>query len=139
MMTFVAAASAQMKQDTLRNGVVVRSDERLRFLLFKKAEINKKAVEARKITRGFRIQVLNSTDRSEALAAKSQLLSLYPEHKSYLMYKAPYFKLQIGNFIEKKDADELKKELNRLFPKGVFVIPSEIEFKPEKEKDDAAE
>ncbi len=125
---------AQMVQDTLANGAIIVKDARYDILSSKKAEINKKAAESKKSTKGYRIQVLNTNDRSQALIAKSKLLSLYPEHKTYLMYQAPYFKLRIGNFEDKKDADNLKKELNRLFPTGVFVIPSEIEVKPEKEE-----
>jgi hypothetical protein len=128
------AGRAQFSSDTLPNGVIVLKDVRLDLLLSKKAEINKKAIEAKKSSKGFRIQVLNTTDRTQALNAKSKLLSLYPEHKSYLMYQAPYFKLRIGNFSDRKEADDLKKQLSRLFPTGVFVIPSEIEFKPEKEE-----
>lgn len=127
---------AQFVADTLTNGVIVLKDARLDLLLSKKAEINKKAVEAKKSSKGFRIQVLNTTDRTQALNAKSKLLSLYPEHKSYLMYQAPYFKLRIGNFSDRKEADDLKKQLSKLFPTGVFVIPSEIEAKPDKEKEE---
>jgi hypothetical protein len=127
---------AQTVQDTLANGAIIVKDARYDLLSAKKAEINKKAAESKKPTKGFRIQVLNTTDRNQALIAKSKLLSMYPDHKTYLMYQAPYFKLRIGNFEDRKDADELKKELNRLFPTGVFVIPSDIELKPEKEKED---
>lgn len=125
--------TAQIASDTLVNGVVVVKDTRLDALISKKAEINKKAADLKKASKGYRIQVLNTTDRNQALNAKSKLLSLYPEHKSYLMYQAPYFKLRIGNFIDRKEADDLKKQLSRMFPTGVFVIPSEIEPKMEKE------
>lgn len=124
---------AQKVKDTLANGAIVVKDARYDVLSAKKAEINKKAAESKKPNKGFRIQVLNTTDRNQALIAKSKLLSLYPDHKTYLMYQAPYFKLRIGNFEDRKGADALKKELNRLFPTGVFVIPSDIELKPEKE------
>lgn len=132
-----AFAQAQMVKDSIRNDVTVIKDSRIELLVKKKAEINKKAVDAKKPTKGYRIQVLNTTDRNQALSAKSQLLSLYPEHKTYLMYQAPYFKIRIGNFADKNKANDLKKELNRLFPAGVFVIPSEIEHKPEKDKEDS--
>lgn len=136
VMISAISVKAQMVTDTLANGIVITRDARYDALADKKAEINKKAADFKKGTKGFRIQVLNTTDRTQALNAKSKLLSLYPEHKSYLMYQAPYFKLRFGNFEERKDADALKKELNRLFPTGVFVIPSEIEYKPEKEKEE---
>lgn len=132
---FTSGTQAQMVTDTLTGGIVVVKDVRYDLLSKKKAEINKKATASRTPTKGYRIQVLNTTSRNDALSAKAKLLSLYPEHKTYLMYQAPYFKLRIGNFAERKEADDLRKELNKLFPTGVFVIPSEIEVKPPKEEE----
>lgn len=125
-----------MVVDTVGSNVFVMKDSRFDLLVKKKAEINKKAADAKKPNKGYRIQVLNTTDRNQALATKSKLLTLYPEQKTYLMYQAPYFKIRIGNFVEKGEADDLKKELARMFPTGVFVIPSDIEYKapPEKEE-----
>lgn len=131
-----AATQAQLVTDTVNNNVFVVKDSRIDLLAKKKAEINKKAADAKRPTKGYRIQVLNTTDRTQALAAKSKLLAQYPDHKTYLMYTAPYFKIRFGNFVERAEADELKKELAKMFPAGVFIIPSDIEYKapPEKEE-----
>lgn len=136
IVSVASISKAQMVVDTVGSNVFVVKDSRLDLLVKKKAEINKKAADAKKPNKGYRIQVLNTTDRNQALATKSKLLTLYPEQKTYLMYQAPYFKIRIGNFVEKAEADDLKKELARMFPTGVFVIPSEIEYKapPEKEE-----
>ncbi|TWI81082.1 sporulation related protein [Lacibacter cauensis] len=134
-----AATYAQMITDTVSNNVFVVKDSRIDLLAKKKAEINKKAADARRPTKGFRIQVLNTTDRTQALAAKSKLLAQYPEHKTYLLYQAPYFKLRIGNFVERNEADDLKKELAKMFPTGVFIIPSDIEYKAPPEKEEIQE
>jgi hypothetical protein len=127
-------SKAQMYIDTLSGGVIVTKDARYELLRAKKAEINKKATIARTPVKGFRLQIMNTTDRSEVLEAKSKMLSLYPEHKLYLTYQAPYFKLRMGNFKEHAEAAAFKKEINDLFPKGITVIPSNIEYKPEKEE-----
>ena len=136
LVSFALVGKAQMVVDTVGSNVYVVKDSRLDLLVKKKAEINKKSADSKKPTKGYRIQVLNTTDRNQALATKSKLLTLYPDQKTYLMYTAPYFKIRIGNFVEKSEADDLKKELARMFPTGVFVIPSDIEYKapPEKEE-----
>lgn len=136
IVSVASISKAQMVVDTVGSNVFVMKDSRFDLLVKKKAEINKKAADAKKPNKGYRIQVLNTTDRNQALATKSKLLTLYPEQKTYLMYQAPYFKIRIGNFVEKGEADDLKKELARMFPTGVFVIPSDIEYKapPEKEE-----
>ena len=124
---------AQMVRDTMAGGIVVVKDYRYDLLSNKKAEINKKANLARTPVKGFRLQIMNTTSRSEALDAKAKMLALYPEHKLYLSYQAPYFKLRMGNFKEQAEAAAFKKEINNLFPKGITVIPSQIEYKPAKE------
>ncbi len=136
IVTMAVVTNAQTVVDTVSSTIYVVKDSRFDQLINKKAEINKKAADSRKPTKGFRIQVLNTTDRNQALAVKSKLLTLYPDQKTYLMYQAPYFKLRIGNFVERSEADDLKKELAKMFPTGVFLIPSDIEYKapPDKEE-----
>ncbi|MFY7878770.1 MAG: SPOR domain-containing protein [Lacibacter sp.] len=135
-LAIVLASNAQMIRDSIQPNVTLQKDARIDLLLKKKAEINKKATLAKKPTKGYRIQVLNTTDRAQVLSAKSKLLTLYPDQKVYLMYQAPYFKLRFGNFIEKQEAVEYRKQLSILFPSGTFIIPSEIEVKPEPEEEE---
>ena len=94
------SALAQVQRDTLANGIIIVKDSRYNLLSSKKAEINKKAAIARTPVKGFRLQIMNTTDRTEVLEAKSKMLSLYPDQKLYLSYQAPYFKLRMGNFKE---------------------------------------
>ena len=125
---FTLFAQTQTKADTLANGTVFIHDSRFDLLVDKKAEINKLAAELANPSKGFRVQVISSSNRTEVINAKSAILSSYPEHKVYLMYQAPYFKLRVGNFIDEADAKKFKKEISRMYPSGVMVIPSEIEL-----------
>ena len=68
-----AFAKAQMVKDTISNTVYVVKDSRFDLLTKKKAEINKKSADSKKPNKGYRIQVLNTTDRSQALNTKSRL------------------------------------------------------------------
>ncbi len=136
LLAVALASEAQMITDSIQPNVTIKKDARIDLLLKKKAEINKKATLAKKPTKGYRIQVLNTTDRTQVLTAKSKLLTLYPDQKVYLMYQAPYFKLRFGNFVEKQEAVEYRKQLSTLFPSGTFIIPSEIEVKPEPEEEE---
>lgn len=124
-------AISQTQRDTLTGGIVVVKDFRYDLLSDKKAEINKKAMIARTPVKGFRLQIINTTNRTEALDAKSKMLTLYPEHKLYLAYQAPYFKLRMGNFKDYAEAAAFKKLINELFPKGITIVPANIEQKPE--------
>jgi hypothetical protein len=136
MFTGNVAAFSQIKRDTLGNRVIYERDERLDLMFIKREELNKKFLLSIEVpTKGYRVQAMSTSDRAKALDAKSRILTTFPQYRVYLLYQAPYFKIRVGNFIEKKDADELRKELLRIFSAGVITVNSEIELS-KKEKED---
>lgn len=84
--------------------------------------------------RGYRLMVMNTNKREDAIAAKTKIYSHFPELKAYLIYQAPFFRLKAGNFTSRDEAVRYQKQMTVLFPKGVFVINDTIEIKPEKEE-----
>ena len=129
---FILFASPLLAQDS--SSVVIHKDPRIDMLIKKQVEINEETTrEARKVGRGFRLLVINTNKRDEAINAKTKLYQYFPELKSYLLYQSPYYKLKAGNFKERKDAESYQKKLTPFFPKGVFVMNDLIEVKPDKE------
>lgn len=127
---FILLSSSLPAQDS--SSVVVHKDPRIDLLIKKQAEINEVTTrDARKIAKGFRLLVINTNKRDEAITAKSKLLQYFPELKSYLLYQSPYYKLKAGNFKERKDAESYQKKLSAFFPKGVFIMNDLIEVKPD--------
>ena len=111
----------------------VKRDPRVDKLVDKQIELNKQALSVRiTIEPGFRILVISTNKRDLAIDAKSRLLKIYPEQKSYLYYQSPNFKLQFGNFKTMKDAEQMRKELAMGFGEQLLIIPSQIEVKGEK-------
>ena len=130
--------SQQTTIDT--SSVVIHKDPRIDLLVKKQAEINDETTRnARKVGRGFRLLVINTNKRDEAISAKTKLYQFFPELKSYLLYQSPYYKLKAGNFKERKDAESYQKKLNAFFPRGVFVMNDLIEVKPDKEAEELQE
>ena len=128
----------QLTSDT--SSVVVHKDSRIDLLVKKQAEINEETTRnARRVTKGFRLLVVNTNKRDEAINAKAKLYQYFPELKSYLLYQSPYFKLKAGNFKERKDAESYQKKLNAFFPKGVFVMNDMIEVKPDKDAEEMSQ
>jgi hypothetical protein len=126
-----ANAQTTVRVDTLEAGnVLVYRDSRFDLLVRKQAEYNERTNLIRKYSHGFRIQVLNTSDRADAVSTKTKLLQLFPQEKVYLLYQEPYFKVRLGNFRDRAEADGALEQLARSFP-GSFVIPSPIEPKPE--------
>ena len=93
------------------------------------ASSEKKTI-TRKTVNGFQLQVLNTTDRNEAINAKSLLLSKYPKQKTFLMYQSPYYKIRFGNFLTQTEAVSYQKKIKSDFA-NVFVIPTKFEIKVE--------
>ena len=116
------------------NSIIVRKDPRIDLLVKKQAQINEETTrDARKTGKGFRLLVINTTKRDDAIAAKAKVYTNFPELKAYLLYQSPYYKLKVGNFKDRKEAEEYQKRMKYYFPSGVFIMNDIIENKPEKE------
>jgi hypothetical protein len=114
--------------------VEIVKDHRLDLLIAKQEELNKKVyLENNRTASGFRILVINTNDRKKAMDVKSTLMRDFPDHKIYLIYQSPYFKIQMGNFRKREEAESLRKQVTKIYPTGVIVIPSNIEVKPEED------
>jgi hypothetical protein len=116
--------------------VIIHQDPRLDLLIKKQIQINEETSrDARRIGKGFRLLVINTNKRDEAIDAKTKVYTYFPELKTYLIYQSPYFKLKAGNFKERKEAEEYQQKLQKYFPKGVYIMNDTIEVKLEKEKE----
>lgn len=115
------------------NTVIVHKDHRLDLLVKTQAQINElTSREGRRTDKGFRLMIISTNSREEAIAAKTKVYTYFPELKAYLWHQSPYYKVKAGNFKERKDAEAYQKRLNTYFPKGVFIMQDVIEVKPSK-------
>lgn len=127
-----AAAQNSLDKPMDSGTVIVHKDPRLDVLIKKQIQINEETTrEARKNIKGYRLLVINTNNREEALAAKTKVYTYFPELRPYLIWQSPFFKLKVGNFRDRKDADEYRKKMAAHFPKGVFIINDIIEIKLE--------
>ena len=134
---FVVNCSAQ--KDTAwvpvvdSNTVIVHKDPRLDLLVKTQATINEvTSRDSRKTDKGFRLLIISTNDRDQAFAAKTKVMTHFPDLKAYMWYQSPYFRVKAGNFKDQKDAESYRKRLNVYFPKGVFVMKDIIEVKASK-------
>jgi maltodextrin utilization protein YvdJ len=116
------------KIDTTSVSIV--KDSRIDLLIKKQIQVNEETSRnARRQEKGFRLLVISTTLRDEALAAKTKVYSYFPELKAYLFHQSPYYKVKAGNFKDRKEAELYQRRLELLFPKGVFIINDIIEVK----------
>lgn len=118
------------------NTVVVHKDPRIDVMLGRQASVNAaiKKASARSM-RGYRLLIINTSKRNEAIDAKAKIYTYFPDLKAYLIYQTPYFKLKAGNFKTRDEAEKYRNDMNTIFPKGVFIINDTIEITPEKDSD----
>lgn len=128
--------SSAFSQDSLTAGnISYNKDPRLETLGKKMSEFNEAMAEsAARTAKGYRLMVLSTNDRNEAMNLRTRLLQLYPDQKVYMIFQSPYIKLKFGNFVEKKEAEKVKKHLNdnKIVTGNIYVLSEKIEVKPEK-------
>jgi hypothetical protein len=114
--------------------LVVHKDSRIDALVKKQAAINDRAKKISSRTmRGYRLLVLNTNSRDEAIEAKTKIYKHFPDQKAYLTYQSPFFRLKAGNFQTRDEAVRYQKLMNTIFQKGVFIVSETIEVKAEKD------
>jgi hypothetical protein len=118
------------------NSVIIHKDPRLDMLIQKQVAINEHSRDSKKTDKGFRLMIISTVKRDEALSAKSKVYTYFPELKAYLWYQSPYFRVKAGNFKDRKDAEAYQKRLNTYFPNGVFIMSDVIEVKLSKNNED---
>ncbi len=129
------AQNIQSTGDT--NNVVIHKDPRLDLLINKQAQINEETTrESRRTAKGYRLMIISTSNRDEAIAAKTTVYTYFPELKAYLWHQSPYYKVKAGDFKERKEAEEYQKRLNVYFSKGVYIMNDVVELKPEKNREE---
>ncbi|MEC7820904.1 MAG: SPOR domain-containing protein, partial [Candidatus Neomarinimicrobiota bacterium] len=65
-------------------------------------------------------------DRFYAEKFKSDLEEIY-KNKIYIIFEAPNYKVRIGDFIDRKSAEEMRKKLSKKGHSTAWIIRSKIE------------
>lgn len=86
----------------------------------------KETVEGTKID-GYRIQIFFDESKTTAQSQKAAFINAYPEHKVYIDYMAPNYRVRVGNFRTQLQAEKLKQELIGTYPTSI-VLKDKIEL-----------
>ncbi|MBK9731513.1 MAG: SPOR domain-containing protein [Chitinophagaceae bacterium] len=85
------------------------------------------ATEKRAVN-GFRVQLASNSNRTMVMDMKSSFSQEYPDVNSYLTYQQPQFKLRVGDFEKRVEANQFMEEIKSSFP-SAFVVPDKILLK----------
>lgn len=129
-------AQAAPADTTVPGKVTINKDPRLDLLAKAQVDIaNTNTKMAARFTKGYRLFVLKTDDRDYAMKVRAYLLQNFPEEKVIMSYQAPFIKMKFGDFVDKEDAEKVKKQIVKggVVKGGVYVVPDTIEVKPDKD------
>lgn len=90
---------------------------------------NKPVVDKKNATRtttmGFRVQIYSGANRTEAYAEQARFKRLYKDIDTYVSYEEPNYRVKVGDFRSKADAQALLQGLRKQF-NNVFIFTEEI-------------
>jgi len=82
------------------------------------------AKEKRQIN-GYRIQLAANSSRQALIDMKAKFIQQYPDVGAYLEYSAPQFKLRVGDFRDRSEAEAFVTEVRKFFSYA-FIVPDKI-------------
>ncbi|MEO0066259.1 MAG: hypothetical protein RI983_1585 [Bacteroidota bacterium] len=116
--------------------VIFQKDARLDILVQKQAQANKRSamMTSAGLYKGFRLQMISTPRRDDATKMKTDLLSRFPDQKTYTLFQSPNFKVRLGNFLKREDAEKFRAQISKFFPKGIYIVEDTIEYTPVEEE-----
>lgn len=106
-----------------RGTVEVIKDPEIDILIARRAALSRSSQSSS--ADGYRVQIFSSTDRKRAYAEQTKFKSAYPTIRSYISYVEPYYKLRVGDFRTKLEAEKLVNKLRRSY-EGLFIFAEPI-------------
>jgi len=79
------------------------------------------------IIHGYRIQIISSSNKSVVDGAKGNFIENYRGTASKIIYESPNFKLRVGDFRTKLDAQKFQNTIKKTFP-STLIISDLISF-----------
>ncbi|SNC75512.1 hypothetical protein SAMN06265337_2911 [Hymenobacter gelipurpurascens] len=71
-----------------------------------------------KYAQGFRILAYVGLEKDQAMSIRRTIISRYPEETDYLAYKQPIFRLWIGDYTTRLEAEQALQRIRSLAPKA---------------------
>ncbi len=75
--------------------------------------------------RGYRVQIYSGSSRSEAYSAQARFKQIYSDLNTYLSYEQPNYRVKVGDFTSRAQAQGLMNQLKRDFS-AVFIFTETI-------------
>ena len=78
------------------------------------------------LIKGYRVQIVISQNEQELQDIKVEIEKSIDE-QTYIIFELPNYKLRVGNFLNRKEAENFQKKIVRLGYRTAWVVPTMIE------------
>jgi len=76
--------------------------------------------------KGYRVQIYNGADRNKAVAAKTEFMRHYPGIHTYMIYSQPNFKVKVGDYRNRSDAEGMLRDANAMYTSPCMIVPDDV-------------
>ncbi len=106
--------------------VKIVQDPRIDTLVSRYVEIN----DIHPAIKGWRIEIFfesGNLSKKKAMEAKSKFVEQFTDVPSYLTFQRPYYKVRVGDFRTKMEAEKFLHDIESNYPQA-FIVKDEINF-----------
>ena len=127
ILTFHSVYSQQVTSVNKDSSVTITRDVKFDEVVAKQREHN----ISYPTMRGYRIQIYFGGVRQKASETKLNFNGRYPDISAYISYQQPNFKVRIGDYRSRFEAQKFLKEIDGMYPTS-FIVPDEVKLPPVK-------
>lgn len=106
--------------------VVVVMDPGIDSLIARRLELNKSTAPGKSVSvSGFRVQIFSGLDRQQVYAEQTKFKTRFPVTGTYISYIQPNYRLRVGNFRTRLEAEKFMNELKKYYS-SMFIFSEQI-------------
>ena len=93
---------------------------------------NNNTQDTNKEVNGFRVQIIATQNLEKATLLEEEAKSQFAMsgHKTYLIFEAPLYKIRLGDFTTRNQADELKIQALKYGYREAFIVRTKVTVSP---------
>lgn len=74
-----------------------------------------------KYAQGYRILAYTGTERKTAMDIRRAIIDRIPEERDYLQYRQPTFRLKVGDYLNRIEAQQVLSRIKDISPNALIV------------------
>jgi hypothetical protein len=122
----ILAISFQWAAAQERGEVIVTKDPLIDSLIARRLFLSKKLNSGTNISSsGFRLQIFSGLLRQDAYNEQAKFKLRYPAYRTYISYVQPNYRLRVGDFRTKLEAEKFMNELKKFYS-SMFIFSEMI-------------